>query len=202
MKMKQESGAVRNVPPASRCRIPGQAAARCSRAAAFTLIEIMIVVGILAIIMAIAIPSVYQQMQKDAMRQAVSDVIDACGHARARAILDGTVCEVTIRVPPNGSVNVTATGKATAGTEFTDSDAGERPAGGSVFSAKFQDRIVKVDAMVFEAADRNVENEVVCKFYPNGTCDAMRVELASDRNEVRIITTDVVTGIADVEVVR
>jgi len=163
----------------------------------------MVVIGILAIIMSIAIPSVYQQMQKDGMRAAVSDVLEACGHARARAVLDGTVCELTIRVPPNGGINVTTTGRTSSIRDFSDGDTvGGSTSGGGVFSAKFSNHILKVDAEVFEAADRQLENEVVCKFYPNGTCDAMRVELTSDQNEIRIITTDVVTGIADVEVVK
>lgn len=172
---------------------------------AFTLIEIMVVVGILAIIMSIAIPSVYQQMKKDGMRLAVSDVLEACGQARARAILDGSVCTVTIRVPPNGGINVASAGRPSGGSGFLAAGAGEMPlsgGGGGIFSARFSNHIIKVDATVFEAADHQAENEVVCKFYANGTCDAMRVELVSDQNEVRVITTDVVTGIADVEVVR
>ena len=169
---------------------------------AFTLIEIMVVVGIMAIIMAIAIPSVYQQMHKDSMRQAVSDVCEACGQARARAILNGTIVEVIIRVPPNGSITVSGTGKASADPAYRTETDPAPESGGSVFSATFSDHIVKVDATVFEVADRDLENAVACKFYPNGTCDSMRVELTSDRNEIRVITTDVVTGIPDVEVVR
>ena len=167
---------------------------------AFTLIEIMVAVGIIAIILTIAIPHFAQQMHKDSMRQAVSDVLDACGHARARAILDGTVVELSIRVPPNGSIEVRSSGRASA--DGPEAEPVQPSGGGGVFSAKFSDHITKVDAMVFEAAERDLKGEVICKFYKDGTCDYMRVELTSDHNEVRVITTDVVTGIADVEVVR
>ena len=67
------------------------------RTRAFTLIEIMVVIGIMAIIFAIAMPSVYRQMHKDSMRQAVTDVLEACSRARERAILTGQTCEVHLR---------------------------------------------------------------------------------------------------------
>ena len=50
--------------------------------------------------------------------------------------------------------------------------------------------------------DLQLLDEVTCLFYPNGTSDELAVVLASDQGEVRKITTEVVTGIADVEVVK
>src|SRR5882762_922193 len=66
--------------------------ARCHRfgaSPAFTLMEIMLVIGILAIVMAMAIPPIYRGMSKEPMRAAVSGVMDACTAARAAAILQG-----------------------------------------------------------------------------------------------------------------
>ena len=171
---------------------------------AFTLIEIMIAIAIVAIILAIGIPSVYQQMHKDSMRQALSDVVEACSQARARAVLDGAVVELSVR-PLDRRLTVVAGSAAAAeadsvleGDQFV-----ERPAGaGTIFTAKLSDHIHLEEALVFQATDRVLENEVICKFYPNGTCDYMVITLASDQGERRIITTDVITGIADVEVVR
>ena len=54
---------------------------------AFTLIEIMIVVGILGLVAAMGIPSIVKALQKDGMRKAVSDVQDVFFSARERAIL-------------------------------------------------------------------------------------------------------------------
>src|SRR5262245_36103943 len=53
---------------------------------AFTLIELMVVVAILAVVMTMAIPSIYQTLHKDSLRAAVSDVMEMCSHARAYAI--------------------------------------------------------------------------------------------------------------------
>src|SRR5471030_2136853 len=62
---------------------------------AFTLIEIMIVVGIIGLMTAISVPSILQSLQKEGMRKAVSDVVDICGDARSHAILSGQTCDVT-----------------------------------------------------------------------------------------------------------
>src|SRR5437868_4609044 len=56
---------------------------------AFTLIEIMIVVAIMAIIMGMAVPFAYKALRKEGMSQAVSEVVEVCSHARARAIMGG-----------------------------------------------------------------------------------------------------------------
>ena len=171
---------------------------------AFTLIEIMVAIGIIAIILAIAIPSIYQQTRKEGMRKAVSDLIEACRQARERAILEGTTVELSVRVPPNGEINVRTTGGASGdGMDMEPMEPSGRGGGGSVFNAKFSDHITYVDAQSWEVADRaTAQDEVIWKFYRDGTCDYLEIELRSDQGEVRIITTDVVTGIADVEVVR
>jgi len=55
--------------------------------AAFTLIEIMIVVAIIGLIAAMGLPSIVKALQKDGMRKAVSDVEDVFFSAREQAII-------------------------------------------------------------------------------------------------------------------
>jgi prepilin-type N-terminal cleavage/methylation domain-containing protein len=57
------------------------------RVSAFTLIEIMIVVGIIGLVAAMGVPSLIQTLRKDGMRKALSDVEDVCFSAREQAIL-------------------------------------------------------------------------------------------------------------------
>src|SRR2546423_4519767 len=65
-------------------------AATASRAhSAFTLIEIMVVIAIMAIIMGMTVPFAYKALKKEGMGQAVSEVVEVCSHARARAIMGG-----------------------------------------------------------------------------------------------------------------
>lgn len=181
---------------------------RTTHHAGFTLIEIMVVVAILAIIMAISIPSIYTQMHKDSMRQAVADLSEACSHARARAILNGTTAEVRIR-PRDRSINVVegaARPASTAGSTFSFGDGGEinehRASGAAIFSAKISDHIIIEFIGVNLIPDLQELDEVTCLFYPNGTSDELVVLIRSDKGEIRKITTEVVTGIADVEVIK
>src|SRR5262245_44916661 len=74
---------------------------------AFTLIEVMIVMGIAALVMAIGVPFVYNMLHKDPLRQAVSDVVEACTHTRAQAIFTGAPVDLRIR-PKERALQVAA----------------------------------------------------------------------------------------------
>jgi prepilin-type N-terminal cleavage/methylation domain-containing protein len=175
----------------------------------FTLIEIMVAIGIIAIILSIAIPSVYQQMHKDSMRQAVSDLTEACTAARARAILNGVATEIRIR-PGDRTVNVIESAAPISTPEggsiyrFENDQLVEKPAGGggSVFSAKLSDSIFIEFIGVNLIDNLQQQEEVTSTFYPNGTADELVVLIRSDRGEIRKITTEVVTGQPDVEVIK
>ena len=184
--------------PAQRTRNDGP---RTTNTSAFTLIEIMVVVGIMAVIFAIGIPSVYQQMRKDTIRQAVKDIAEACMEARKRAILTGRTTEVRIR-PLDRTINVI---EGASGTESTASSFAfhgdeivEKPAsGGGIYSAKFSDRISIFYAEVNSEVNLQELPEFTCLFRPNGTCDLMGIVLRTETAETWTVFTDEVTGIAD-----
>src|SRR5213596_4165867 len=62
----------------------------------FTLIEIMMVVGILGMVLAMGMPAFVQSIRRDPLRQAVKDIEDACSKAREAAILRGVPAELVI----------------------------------------------------------------------------------------------------------
>src|SRR6266700_2736800 len=67
-------------------------------ARAFTLIEIMVVVAIIAIVMMIGIPFMkYTFVGGEGIDRAVRDVKEACSNARANAILNGVETDLVIR---------------------------------------------------------------------------------------------------------
>src|SRR5260370_29274913 len=67
-------------------------------ARAFTLIEIMVVVAIIAIVMTIGIPFMkYTFVGGEGIDKAVRDVKEACSNARANAILNGVETDLVIR---------------------------------------------------------------------------------------------------------
>lgn len=167
---------------------------------AFTLIEIMIVVAIIGIVMTMAVPTLYRQLHPESMQKAVSDVMEACSHARARAILEGVPTELVIR-PGDRQIQVSLASGASPEPGGIEDEAvvGRPAAGGAIFTASLSDHIMieMLDVNFFELKD---EEEARARFYPNGTSDEFTIVLHSDKNEWRKITLEVVTGLADVEI--
>src|SRR5213592_5148545 len=80
----------------------------------FTLIEIMMVVGILGMVLVMGMPAFIQSIRKDPLRQAMSDIEEACNKARATAILRGSPMELVIRAE-GGQLDVVPARDADAG---------------------------------------------------------------------------------------
>ena len=183
--------------------------------AAFTLIEIMVAVGIMAVFMTIGIPKLFQNMHQDSMRKAVSDIMEVCATARARAILDGGTTVLRIR-PHDRSFSVGAasqTGDQSSmgvgaglpernnyqfGDRMRQQRAAPNPAA-SGNAAKLSSFII-VEGLGVNGEDWTEDEEAQVRFYPNGTCDAMSIVLLSDKGERRNIYLEVVTGFAELEV--
>jgi prepilin-type N-terminal cleavage/methylation domain-containing protein len=164
----------------------------------FTLIEIMLVVGILAIVMTMGLPAIYRMHQKEGLRQAVSDIVEVCSNARAQAILRGVTVELRIR-PQEGTLDVSgAASQRSAESMEPGSTAAFAPAPRSGLSAHISDRLIieMVDVNFIEYKD---EEEARVRFHPNGTCDELTIVLRSEKNEFRKISLEVTTSLAMVE---
>jgi prepilin-type N-terminal cleavage/methylation domain-containing protein len=145
---------------------------------AFTLIEIMIVVAIMGVILAVSAPSFTRMFHKEGMRKAVSDMLDACTEARRQAILTGTTVDLVLH-PVDASFEVTD----------------------AFPSVKLPDNIA-IETLGVNFVELREADEARVHFYANGTSDEFTIVLRSDESEVRMITLELVTGLADVEVVR
>ena len=170
----------------------------------FTLIEIMIVIGIMALVLAMGMPSIIQTMRKDPLRQAVSDFVDGCSQARALAILDGVPAELAIRAADGQMivrrVSTNSVGQAPSEGEIARPAAAGAPSGAAGFSARLHEDIA-VTLLYVNLKDQMEAEESHVHFYPNGTSDEFTIVLES-RLGVRKISLDCVTAIADVEFVR
>jgi prepilin-type N-terminal cleavage/methylation domain-containing protein len=165
----------------------------------FTLIEIMIVVAIMAIVMTMSVPIVYKTWRKAPMRKAVSDVVEVCSHARARAIMQGVMTEVVIYPKENRlGLGGAASPPRSAG------EAGAAPAinapatSGSGLSAQLSDRII-IETLDINMSGVEYNDAEVAKihFYPNGISDEMRMILF-DGQERFGIELEITTGLASV----
>jgi prepilin-type N-terminal cleavage/methylation domain-containing protein len=182
----------------------------------FTLIELMVAVGMMAVIMSISIPYLYHNMHQDSMRKAVSDVMEACSTARARAILDNVPMDLRIRpadrvfsVGPAGGQSGDEPGGIGIGLPArVDYKWGDRmigrPASGATGGGGpgFQVTLspsIRVEGLGINGEDWTQDEEGRVRFYPNGTCEEMSLVLRSDKGELRNVWLEVVTAFADLE---
>jgi len=178
-------------------------------ARAFTLIEIMVVVAIIAIVMTIGIPFLkYTFVGGEGIDKAVRDVKEACSHARANAILNGVETDLVIRpfdkrleVVPGGSLRVPENDRlsspSVSGEEWRMPEPAA-PGGAAVFTVKLSDKVM-IQGLGVNGEDWTEDEVARVRFYPNGTSDEMSLVLISDKMEQRNVWLEVVTGLADVE---
>ncbi|MCL4180986.1 MAG: GspH/FimT family pseudopilin [Verrucomicrobia bacterium] len=171
--------------------------------AGFTLVEIMIVVAIIAVVFAMGAPGFVQVLQKGPMRQAVSDVVEALGQARAQAILRGVPVE--FRLTGEGAMEVWPSNDHSRGPQpelldaSVEDEAGAGPPA-KVFSARLhQDIAVTLLELNFRSQMEAEETRV--RFYPNGTSDDFTVVMEFG-GEIHRIWLDPITALADLEKLR
>ncbi|MBU6400606.1 MAG: type II secretion system GspH family protein [Verrucomicrobia bacterium] len=177
----------------------------------FTLVEIMIVISIIAVVFAMGVPSLFRMMSKDPMRQAVSDVLEACQQARAEAILRDTTTELRFDLEDGGFWDITVVPRPKHHAELdvqpdpsVQSPPDSAPAPAPIFHARISNRIF-VDALGvnFKDAIADQEPPAPVRFYANGTCDEFTIVLHwLDQPEWRKISLDIITGLPDVEMIR
>jgi type II secretory pathway pseudopilin PulG len=152
---------------------------------AFTLIEIMIVVGIIGLIMGLGAPTLYRMFDRKGLSKMVIGVKELCEQARQNAILQGAQAEVVFYPQERrcglsgGGAPPRAPGHAAAGVTFDDTV-----------------MIEMLDVNLREYKDSEVAR---VRFFPNGTSDEMTLILRSDKNEWRRISLEITTGLVSVD---
>ena len=172
---------------------------RTNHRAAFTLLEIMIVVAIMGIVLTIGVPSFYRALSKNDLARAVNDTIEGCKTARDGAILQGIPYEFVVK--ENGELNVVPMPGREQRTE--ESPGGEKKDTYSSPYAAFP-RQLGEDVMVQLVGVNFVElmnaPEARVRFFPNGTSDEFTI-IYNWKGDQRTIQLDVVTGMPE-EVIR
>jgi hypothetical protein len=158
------------------------------RLAAFTLMEIMVVVGIMGLIMALGVPTLYRLFHREGFSKTVGEVMELCSSARARAILQGTTAELVFYPRERRCELGTGSGGGAQGAEAPRS---------SLRAVSFPDDIgiEMLDVNLLEYRDAP---SVRVHFFPNGTSDEMTLILRW-RSEWRRISLEITTGLASLD---
>lgn len=173
--------------------LPGSSASRrVPPSSAFTLIEIMIVVGIMGLAAVISVPIIYKVTHKSPFYAAILDVVEVCSNARAQAILQGKMTEVMF-FPQEGRVELRGAGGSSEYPQRA-SAAGLKHSG---TSAKISNR-VRIDMLDVNLLEYRDKEMARVRFYPNGTSDEMTIVLSSEDGEQRGISLEVTTALATV----
>lgn len=175
---------------------------------AFTLVEIMIVVAILGVVLGFGIPSMFRALNREGIRAATSDVLEACAKARAAAILSGSMVELQI-IPESRQFSVQSASVPESQRSVLDprpelEGEGEAPPPRPAF-APFS--VTLSDTIVIELLDVNFleskdAEQVRIRFHPNSTADEFTIVLRSPSDEWRKISIEVTTALATLEVIK
>lgn len=173
-------------------------------ASAFTLIEILIVVAIMAICLGIGIPTIFRHSRKDPLQQAVTDIIQGCSDARSRAILGGTPHDFVIQAR-NGSLSVrksSLSATESSPNTFSASPSSDhevsRVTPNSPFSSSLHEDVI-VEVIFLNLRDQFEQSETIVRFHPNGMSDELRIILNWRQERRSMITVDPITGVAQFE---
>jgi prepilin-type N-terminal cleavage/methylation domain-containing protein len=167
----------------------------------FTLVELMVVIGIMGAILAMGAPPFLRIWKKEGMRKVLSEVVEVCNNARAQAILQGKNVDVVfhplehrLEVSGGGAAPPPAGGNSAAGKAPSPT----KPA----WAATLPDDIV-IEMLDINFMEYNQSDVARVRFFPNGTSWEMTLILHStSKNEWRKISLEAVTGLATVENIR
>lgn len=163
---------------------------------AFTLLEIMIVVGIMGIVLTMGVPIVWKVFHRSDMSKAIFEMQELCRNARARAILQGVQTQLVLH-GGDGGISIEG-GAGSAPAAATGVLSPSAPAGGAPTSTHLPDGVAIFKFLVGGVDCMHMEMARV-RFFPNGTCDDFVMQLVSDRAERVEISLEVTTSLADVE---
>ena len=166
----------------------------------FTLLELMIVAGIMALVAGMGVPIVYKVWHQEPLRKAVKDTVTVCAYARSQAIMRNEMTQVVIH-PRDGRLEFSGSAPAPRSAEepLPDVEVSAPAASAQDSSAQFADTIVieDIDINKVPGGFREVESAYV-RFFPNGTCDELSLVIRFE-DHWRQIRLEVSTGLAAIE---
>lgn len=157
----------------------------------FTLLELMMVVAIIGLVMAMAVPAILSVSHEGPLRKGVNDVLEICSRARAQAILGDQTITVTFHPQTKEIATDARADAAQVSTRI----------GNTPTIATTLDSSVAIAMLDINLGDYGASEEARVRFFPNGTSDELTVVLVSS-GEYRKISLEPTTALATVEIIK
>ncbi|MBN9692957.1 MAG: GspH/FimT family pseudopilin [Verrucomicrobia bacterium] len=174
------------------------------RQRAFTLIELLVAAAIAALMMMTAIPYA-REVRKTPLVRGVNALVEGFRQARLKAILQDRPMQVVI-YDSGGAIGVEPVPQAVPRWarepgEAEESGGESSPQPKSIFDARIDDEVAfrRLDV---NGRDMMAAAATAIRFFPNGTSDAVDLEMQWLREDARRITVDIMTGQPTVEAIR
>ena len=162
----------------------------------FTLLEVMIVIGIMGLMLTIGVPLIYKVWHRAPINQATANLFEVLSNARARAILQGKEVDLIFH-PREGRFEIEGAGNGTAAGSGQVQAGLVRGAGTGTYG-KLPDNVVIRMLDINKLEHDFLADEVArVRFFPNGTSDELTVILQSGADQ-RGVTLEITTGLASV----
>ncbi|MSR67031.1 MAG: type II secretion system protein [Pedosphaera sp.] len=159
--------------------------ARGGRRSAFTLLEIMIVVGLIGIFLVVGIPAFVMMREKADLERSVDYLVTACTTARTQAILSGRAHDMIFNsVERTLSVVMVAGESMENGVVDPTDERGETQPIPPQKVWRFPEGVSLEVNAVSEDEDGI---EYRCRFYPNAICDDFQMVLSDVSGEYQIL---------------
>ncbi|MCD8533752.1 MAG: prepilin-type N-terminal cleavage/methylation domain-containing protein [Verrucomicrobia bacterium] len=177
----------------------------------FTMLEIMIVLGIAALLVTMSVPFVGGLFNENPIRDMTKNTLLLLEQARAKAILTGRIHEFVIipgeskmivrpvssvspnNLPASGGVESLSVGSPQISETQT------LPVGSTGKANEIPEEII-IEMIAVNYLEKKDLPEAVVRFYPNGTSDKFTFIFNHGKGEYRLIRLDMMTGLADFEV--
>jgi len=187
---------------------------------AFSMIELLLVVMIMMLTAALAVPSFIRSYQGAKLRTSVRTIVMAHRHARATSVLQQKQSVILFDVKKNEIeiISVSAAMQVSDKDKFLDGranrtgsdvvDAAEadkqRQTGEKEMSPVISELVRKmadgVKIVDFESEKVQEEDGIYwVNYYPNGMCDPYELRVVDDKNQAATVKIDGLSGSAEVE---